>query len=86
MTKMKADFYLRPLALSLSAFLNVALSLSITSSPVVDLGYAKYQGNFNATGNATFFIGIRYAAPPTGTMALLHNIALHPDAFFLALL
>ncbi|KAF4614285.1 hypothetical protein D9613_007996 [Agrocybe pediades] len=41
-------------------------------SPVVDLGYAKYQGVLvqdvltNATN--TQFLGIRYAAPPTGTL------------------
>ena len=33
---------------------------------VVDLGYAKYQGTFNATLNTTTFLGIRYASPPIG--------------------
>ncbi|KAF9541669.1 alpha/beta-hydrolase, partial [Agrocybe pediades] len=43
-----------------------------TLSPVVDLGHAKYQGVLvqdvltNATN--TQFLGIRYAAPPTGTL------------------
>ncbi len=37
------------------------------STPVVDLGYAKYRGTFNSAGsNNTQFLGIRYAAPPTG--------------------
>ncbi|KAI0094263.1 cephalosporin esterase [Irpex rosettiformis] len=34
--------------------------------PIVDLGYALYQGTFNATANTTDFLGIRYAASPTG--------------------
>ncbi|KAL0957839.1 hypothetical protein HGRIS_000024 [Hohenbuehelia grisea] len=34
--------------------------------PVVDLGYAKYQGVTNKTSNTTTFLGIRYAASPAG--------------------
>ncbi|KAJ6477332.1 Alpha/Beta hydrolase protein [Mycena vitilis] len=37
-----------------------------TSAPVVDLGYAKYQGVVES--NITTFRGIRYAAPPTGNL------------------
>ena len=37
-------------------------------TPLVDLGYAKYQGVFNTSANATFFLGIRYAAPPLGKL------------------
>ena len=36
---------------------------------VVDLGYAKYQGVPSAFGN-TNFLGVRYAAPPTGEIPL----------------
>ena len=36
------------------------------SSPVIDLGYAQYQGAYNATSNITSFLSIRYAAPPVG--------------------
>ncbi|KAF5367116.1 hypothetical protein D9758_003854 [Tetrapyrgos nigripes] len=36
--------------------------------PVVDLGYAKYQGFFDATANVTSFFGIRYASPPVGDL------------------
>ncbi|KAF9445722.1 alpha/beta-hydrolase [Macrolepiota fuliginosa MF-IS2] len=49
------------------------LSLTVTTfatppSTIVDLGYAKYQGNLNnATGNLEF-LGMRYAAAPTGTL------------------
>lgn len=36
-------------------------------APIVDLGYAKYQGNMNkATGNIEF-LGVPYAAAPIGT-------------------
>ncbi|KAH9486199.1 Lipase 4 [Psilocybe cubensis] len=41
-----------------------------TSAPIVNLGYAKYQGEIvqDQTSNATHtrFLGIRFAAPPTG--------------------
>lgn len=36
------------------------------SPPVVDLGYARYQGVVNPTTQNTEFLGIRYAAPPIG--------------------
>ncbi|KAK0496860.1 Alpha/Beta hydrolase protein [Armillaria luteobubalina] len=39
------------------------------TTPVIDLGYAKYQGTFDPAGsNNTQFLGIRYAAPPTGSL------------------
>ncbi|KAK0211804.1 Alpha/Beta hydrolase protein [Armillaria fumosa] len=39
------------------------------STPVVDLGYARYRGTFNLAGsNNTQFLGIRYAAPPSGSL------------------
>ncbi|KAG6830003.1 hypothetical protein H0H92_002694 [Tricholoma furcatifolium] len=39
------------------------------AGPVVNLGYAKYEGSFNETGLETSrFLGIRYAAPPTGSL------------------
>ncbi|KAG6822601.1 hypothetical protein H0H93_005241, partial [Arthromyces matolae] len=39
-----------------------------TSTPIVDLGYAKYAGSFNETSGTTRFLGIRYAASPTGPL------------------
>ena len=36
------------------------------SAPIVDLGYALYEGTFNSTLNRTDFLALRYAAPPTG--------------------
>ncbi|KAK0211801.1 Alpha/Beta hydrolase protein [Armillaria fumosa] len=39
------------------------------STPVIDLGYAKYRGTFDPAGsNNTQFLGIRYAASPTGSL------------------
>ncbi|CRL22538.1 Acetylcholinesterase, insect [Penicillium camemberti] len=38
------------------------------SSPVVDLGYATYQGYYNNTYELNIFKGIRYAAPPVGKL------------------
>ncbi|KAF8630785.1 hypothetical protein AX15_002716 [Amanita polypyramis BW_CC] len=39
-----------------------------SSAPVVDLGYAKYTGAINETSRNTYFLGIRYAAPPIGSL------------------
>jgi hypothetical protein len=44
---------------------------TIKDSPVVDLGYASYQGVYNESTSITSFLGIRYAAPPTGTSLFL---------------
>ncbi|KAJ7043846.1 Alpha/Beta hydrolase protein [Mycena alexandri] len=38
------------------------------NTPVVDLGYAKYQGVVDKNLNITSFRGIRYAAPPIGNL------------------
>ncbi|KAJ6458024.1 Alpha/Beta hydrolase protein [Mycena vulgaris] len=36
------------------------------TAPIVDLGYAQYQGTVNTANNITNFLGIRYAAAPSG--------------------
>ncbi|KAK0196593.1 Alpha/Beta hydrolase protein [Armillaria mellea] len=42
---------------------------SAQSTPVIDLGYAKYRGTFDLAGsNNTQFLGIRFAASPTGSL------------------
>ena len=72
--KMKFAPFSVPLALALSVFLDsvhgqsadLGVDVSDPLAPVVNLGYAQYQGTFNTSANSTFFIGIRYAAPPTG--------------------
>ncbi|KAF7335497.1 COesterase domain-containing protein [Mycena venus] len=38
------------------------------TSPIVDLGYAQYQGAVNTANNITHFLGIRYAAAPLGDL------------------
>ena len=45
----------------------VASSAPLTaSSPIINLGYAQYQGAYDSTTNVTSFKSIRYAAPPVG--------------------
>lgn len=57
------------------AFLHVAYASHVyteraSSAPIatVNLGYATYQGTFDPGSNTTSFQGIRYAAPPTGSL------------------
>lgn len=53
------------------ALLSAAVALPATkrwAPPVVDLGYASYQGVYNETTNIQSFQGIRYAAPPIGDL------------------
>ncbi|KAF7335527.1 COesterase domain-containing protein [Mycena venus] len=38
------------------------------TSPIIDLGYAQYQGAVNTANNITHFLGIRYAAAPLGDL------------------
>ncbi|KIJ61015.1 hypothetical protein HYDPIDRAFT_177203 [Hydnomerulius pinastri MD-312] len=38
------------------------------SAPIVNLGYAQYQGAIDATSNTTSFLGIRFASPPVGNL------------------
>ncbi|KAH0833389.1 Alpha/Beta hydrolase protein [Lanmaoa asiatica] len=42
-----------------------AANMNVTA-PIVNLGYAQYQGYFDAQTNLTNFLSIRYAAPPLG--------------------
>ena len=53
------------LALLLTAFATVA-NASNSSLKTVDLGYAKYQSDVSLAEGVTSFLGVRYAAPPTG--------------------
>ncbi|KAF7365111.1 Carboxylic ester hydrolase [Mycena venus] len=58
---------------SLRNFLRAALILLVCShivdaGPVVDLDYAKYEGVVDTKLNITAFRGIRYAAPPIGSL------------------
>ncbi|KAK1221633.1 hypothetical protein PQX77_015548 [Marasmius sp. AFHP31] len=61
---------LRRLLVYSFTFIGAANSLSSrqTAAPVVDLGYARYQGVFDPNTNVTNYRGLRYAAPPTGDL------------------
>ncbi|KAJ5903626.1 hypothetical protein N7504_006009 [Penicillium tannophilum] len=39
-----------------------------TANPVVDLGYASYEGYYDSAYDLNVFKGIRYAAPPVGKL------------------
>ncbi|KAG1888688.1 Alpha/Beta hydrolase protein [Suillus subluteus] len=43
-------------------------ALATTNAPIIDLGYAQYQGSVDTATNTTSFLGIRYAAPPLGSL------------------
>ena len=49
----------------LAAFAAV-VNASNPSLKTVDLGYAKYQSDVSLAEGVTSFLGVRYAAPPTG--------------------
>jgi hypothetical protein len=53
--------------LCVSTFL--AIVHAAFTRPVVDLGYARYQGIQDAATGLTAFLGIRYAAAPTGAIS-----------------
>jgi hypothetical protein len=38
----------------------------VAKAPVIDLGYARYQGAYDPATNVTGYRGIRYAAAPSG--------------------
>lgn len=61
-------FYITALAL---LFLSVGCTVAAedfikAASPMVHLPYATYTGFHNTTSSLDVFLGIRYAAPPTG--------------------
>ncbi|KAI1404275.1 alpha/beta-hydrolase [Hypoxylon fuscum] len=58
---------LKTLFVLIGLFLHPCLNQNI-SAPVVDLGYARYQGYHNNTYDLYIYRGIRYAAPPTGKL------------------
>ncbi|KAL1742073.1 Alpha/Beta hydrolase protein [Schizophyllum fasciatum] len=54
------------LAILLAVFQPALNVPSVAAGPAVDLGYATYEGAFDSESNITQFLGMRYAAPPTG--------------------
>ncbi|KAJ7152878.1 Alpha/Beta hydrolase protein [Mycena filopes] len=53
-----------PQVLTLCISLLALLVRPNNSTPIVDLGYARYQGTVDNATNVTTFLGVRYAAPP----------------------
>ena len=52
---------------SLTSVVSAATAINTNvTAPSVNLGYARYQGYFDAQTNITNFLSIRYAAPPLG--------------------
>ncbi|KAH9833434.1 alpha/beta-hydrolase [Rhodofomes roseus] len=43
------------------------------STPVIDLGYAQYQGTFESDTNTSYFLGIRYAQAPVGESHVIYG-------------
>ena len=58
-------------------FLASILTVAVASPPVVDLGYARYQGYVDSTTNNTHFLSIRYAEPPLGIERLPDDLENH---------
>ncbi|KAJ7838686.1 alpha beta-hydrolase [Mycena leptocephala] len=54
--------------LQTAVFLICVRVVNSAAAPVVDLGYAQYQGAVDTKLNITAFRGIRYATPPTGSL------------------
>jgi hypothetical protein len=52
----------------------ILLESRYAPGPVVDLGYAKYQGSTDLSTNITSFLSIRYAAPPIGESITLLSL------------
>ena len=70
--RLKMSIKANLLAVSQALLALEALSPLVTaaSAPIVDLGYAQYQGSVDIATNITNFLGIRYAAPPVGGSSL----------------
>ena len=60
------------------ALVNVVFAIS-NSTPTVDLGYAQYQGTYDASTNISTFLGIRYAQPPVGMCRLSFGCVIMTD-------
>lgn len=54
-------------------FVPHSVSAATAAAPIVDLGYAQYQGTVDVTLNITTYRGLRYAAPPTGKTQFPHT-------------
>ncbi|KAI3607697.1 cephalosporin esterase [Moniliophthora roreri] len=57
-----------PILASIPNVFCLSKSRSVNDVPIVDLGYAQYQGVFDVNTNTTSYFGVRYAAPPVGEL------------------
>lgn len=62
------------------ALANALVTIFSTADPIVDLGYAKYQGTFNSTSGISTFLGIRYGSAPTGKYRFAGSILRFTDS------
>ncbi|KAJ7692101.1 Alpha/Beta hydrolase protein [Mycena rosella] len=53
---------------SIFSLLTAVLCARAQTAPIIDLGYARYQGAVDTAKNITNFLGIRYAAAPLGDL------------------
>ncbi|KAJ7446375.1 Alpha/Beta hydrolase protein [Mycena latifolia] len=51
-----------------AVLLGAGSAVEATATPIIDLGYSRYQGTVDTSTNITTFLGIRYAAAPTGDL------------------
>ncbi|KAF5392285.1 hypothetical protein D9757_001481 [Collybiopsis confluens] len=56
------------LSLAVASAVSAAAHSRGPDAPIIDLGYAKYQGVFDDVNNLTSYLGVRYAAPPIGDL------------------
>ena len=79
-TKLSTAFPLLLYIPLLNSFICSPPGATISTTDDVDLGYAIYRGIYNETINQTNFLGIRYAASPTGKNADLFYVFKIPDS------
>lgn len=82
---MRSLTHLSPLALGLLLPLlssSPAAAQSNSSTPVVDVGYAKYAGYTNATAGINYYRGLHYAQPPVGALRWEKPVPIESSANF----
>lgn len=47
--------------------------------PIVDLGYARYEGTVSVSGKVASFLGVPYAEPPLGAWRFRKTVPLDED-------
>ena len=67
--KVSIVYFLLSYSPFVSSSLRSSIESTLSSTTDVDLGYAIYRGTYDKEMNQTEFLGIRYAASPTGKKA-----------------